>query len=219
MRTATRMMMMSGRGKNNGEERGGERSSYGQNGRGGMPQNERYGQEFERGEMGGGMNRESWPKNDRRKEREGRYKAKNENWREGKYEDDDDDDDEEGGGKYAGKFRHRKDQGEHEAGQAVEFDEQKAKKWVQGMKNGDGSTGEHFKSEQAEQLRTTHCPQCNKTEFWATMNMMYSDYCEAAKKMNVDKPEFYACMAKAFLMDEDAGENKLAKYMKYIAEK
>ena len=87
------------------------------------------------------------------------------------------------------------------------------------MKNNDGTTGEHFKAEHAEQTRNAHCPDCDKMEFWTAMNMMYSDYCDVAKKMNVDRPDFYAHMAKAFLMDKDAGEGKLAKYMKYIAEK
>lgn len=36
------------------------------------------------------------------------------------------------------------------------------------------------------------------------MNMMYSDYCTVANKYNVGTPEFYACMAKAFLFDKDA---------------
>ena len=90
---------------------------------------------------------------------------------------------------------------------------------MQAMKNSDGSKGEHFKKEQAEQMRKAHCPDCDECEFWAAMNMMYSDYCEVAKKLNVDRPDFYAHMAKAFLKDEDAGEDKLAKYMKYIAKK
>ena len=36
------------------------------------------------------------------------------------------------------------------------------------------------------------------------MNMMYSDYCTVANKYNVGTPEFYACMAKAFLFEKDA---------------
>lgn len=159
------------------------------------------------------MNRGMRDAGERPEMEKGRYRAGNEDWR-GGY-----DDEKEGGGKYAGNFRHREDPREHEAGKAVKFDEHKAKEWVKGMKNGDGSTGEHWKAEQVEPLRAAHCPQCDKLEFWAAINMMYSDYCEVAKKMNVDKPEFYACMAKAFLLDEDAGEDKLAKYMKYIAEK
>lgn len=43
------------------------------------------------------------------------------------------------------------------------------------------------------------------------------DYCEVAKKMGLDRPDFYAHMAKAFLEDGDAGKNKIEKYKRYIA--
>lgn len=167
----------------------------------------RYGREFERGERG--------------EMRQGNYDGMN--WGEkGRYKDYDDREDERyegGGGRYAGNFRHSQNSREHETDEKVKFDEHKAKEWVGRMKNNDGTTGEHFKAEQTEQMRNAHCPDCDKMEFWAAMNMMYSDYCDVAKKMNIDRPDFYAHMAKAFLMDKDAGEGKLAKYMKYIAEK
>lgn len=167
----------------------------------------RYEHEFERGERG--------------EMRRGNYDGMN--WGEkGRYKDYDDREDERyegGGGRYAGNFRHRENSREHEADEKVKFDEHKAKEWVGRMKNNDGTTGEHFKAEQTEQMRNAHCPDCDKMEFWAAMNMMYSDYCDVAKKMNIDRPDFYAHMAKAFLMDKDAGEDKMAKYMKYIAEK
>ena len=46
------------------------------------------------------------------------------------------------------------------------------------------------------------------------MNMMYSDYYGVAAKYGLDRPEFYADLAKAFLMDKDAGgpEEKMAGY-------
>ena len=167
----------------------------------------RYEREFERGERG--------------EMRRGNYDGMN--WGEkGRYKDYDDREDERyegGGGRYAGNFRHSENSREHETDKEVKFDEHKAKEWVARMKNNDGTTGEHFKAEQTEQMRNAHCPDCDKMEFWAAMNMMYSDYCDVAKKMNIDRPDFYAHMAKAFLMDKDAGEDKMAKYMKYIAEK
>ena len=90
-------------------------------------------------------------------------------------------------------------------------DEHTARKWVQKM---DG--GEHFRPEQADQLRSI-CPSCEKWEFYTAINAMYSDHCETAKKMGMDKPEFYAHLAKDFLMDEDAKPHKLRKYMEHIA--
>lgn len=164
------------------------------------------------------MRRGGWENSgDMGREEKGRYRGMEDRRRKGWDEYDDDNEYEGGGGRYAGNFRHREDSREHEAGKEVKFDEHKAREWVQKMENSDGTRGEHFRAEQAEQMRMTHCPMCDKTEFWAAMNMMYSDYCEVAKKMGMDKPEFYAHMAKAFLTDKDAGDNKLAKYMKYIA--
>lgn len=207
-----RMMKMnilnSGKGKEEGRYKGNE--EYGQSGgydRMREGRNERGREQDWRG----GMNERGWDESEKMRRGEmGRYRD---------YDDRDDERYEGGGGRYAGNFRHREDPREHETDKEVKFDEHKAKEWVSRMKNNDGTTGEHFKAEQAEQMRNAHCPDCDKHEFWAAMNMMYSDYCDVAKKMNVDRPEFYAHMAKAFLMDKDAGEGKMAKYMKYIAEK
>lgn len=91
-------------------------------------------------------------------------------------------------------------------------DEHTARMWVNKM---DG--GEHFKHEQTEQLRHAVCPDCEKWEFYTVMNAMYSDYCETAKKMGMDKPEFYAHLAKDFLQDKDAKPHKLRRYMEQIA--
>ncbi len=91
-------------------------------------------------------------------------------------------------------------------------DEHKAREWVRKM-----SSGEHFKPEITDQHRSSVCPDCDKWEFYTAMNAMYSDHYKTAQKMGVDKPDFYAHMAKDFLMDEDAKPGKLAKYMKTIA--
>lgn len=207
-----RMMRMNILNSGRGKRDEGRAKEYG---RGGGEMNEgRYGQGYGRG----GMERGGWQDSGwEGKDTEGRYKGERE--RMGKRYEGYDDDEYEGGGRYAGNFRHREDPGEYEASKEVKFDEHKAKEWVGQMKNSDGTTGEHFKAEQAEQMRIAHCPNCDKHEFWAAMNMMYSDYCEVAKKMNIDRPDFYAHMAKAFLMDKDAGHGKLAKYMKYVAGK
>lgn len=98
---------------------------------------------------------------------------------------------------------------EHEWAKPV--DEHTARMWVSEM---DG--GEKWKPEQIEQLRQTMCPECARWEFYVAINAMYSDYCETAKKMGMDKPDFYASLAKDFLMDKDAGPHKLRKYMETI---
>ena len=90
-------------------------------------------------------------------------------------------------------------------------DEHTARMWVQKM---DG--GEKFKPEQTEQFRMSHCPDCTKWEYYVAVNAMYSDYCETAKKMGMDKPEFYAMLAKDFLKDKDAKPHKLRNYMENV---
>lgn len=119
----------------------------------------------------------------------------------------------------SGSFRHSKAKGHVPEENEEELTEERVRKWVNGMKNGDGKTGAHYQMDQAELLRANHCPQCDKLEFWGCINMMHSDYYEVAKRLNVDRPEFYANMAKAFLMDKDAPDNKLAMYITYVAGK
>ena len=92
------------------------------------------------------------------------------------------------------------------------IDEHTARKWVRKM---DG--GEHYKPEQLEQLRNSLCPDCDMWSFYVAINAMYSDYCETARKMGVDKAEFYGGLAKDFLKDKDAKPHKLRRYMEYIA--
>lgn len=91
-------------------------------------------------------------------------------------------------------------------------DERTARMWVRKM---DG--GEHFQPEQIEPLRQTMCQDCSKWEWYTAMNAMYSDHCETAKKLGMDKPDFYAHLAKDFLMDSDAKPHKLRRYMEHIA--
>ena len=91
-------------------------------------------------------------------------------------------------------------------------DEHTARMWVGKM---DG--GEHFKIEQAEQMRNATCPDCDKWEFYVALNAMYSDHCETAKKLNVDRADFYSHLAKDFLNDKDAKPHKLRRYMEHIA--
>lgn len=91
-------------------------------------------------------------------------------------------------------------------------DEHTARMWVGRM-----SGGEHFKVEQTEQQRMAVCPDCDRWEWFVAMNAMYSDHCETAKKMNIDRPDYYAHMARDFLKDTDAKPHKLRRYMEHIA--
>lgn len=89
--------------------------------------------------------------------------------------------------------------------------------WVGEMENADGTRGGHWTMEETEKVRAQKNIGCDPVLFYAAMNMMYSDYCEVAKKFNASSADFYACMAKAFLDDKDAAPHKLARYYRYVA--
>ena len=99
-----------------------------------------------------------------------------------------------------------------EGDMSAPIDEHTARMWVNKM---DG--GEHFKMEHTEQQRMAVCPDCDRWEWYVAMNAMYSDHCETAKKMNIDRPDYYAHLAKDFLKDTDAKPHKLRRYMEHIA--
>ena len=98
-------------------------------------------------------------------------------------------------------------------------------KWQKSLKNNDGTKGEHFRKEQItpliKQMNIDVQSMGGEEIFCLAMNMMYSDYCKTAKEYGVDKPDFYAKLAKDFLQDKDFGgepEEKLWLYYKCIAE-
>lgn len=96
-----------------------------------------------------------------------------------------------------------------------ELDHKTAQKWVQDMKSGEGSGG-IWNELQTENVMKQLGIRENPIEFYAIMNAMKSDYEKVAKSFGVDKPEFYARMAEAWLNDEDAVENKAAIYYECI---
>ena len=94
-----------------------------------------------------------------------------------------------------------------------------AKRWTSKMQNADGTTGSHWTLEQTQDVAKQRNITCDPNDFWAVMNMMYSDYCQVAKRQSVDTPGFYADMAKAFLEDTDAVDGKAYLYWDCIADK
>ena len=94
-----------------------------------------------------------------------------------------------------------------------------AESWVSRMKNSDGTVGAHWTFEQTQDVAKQRNINCDPNDFWAAMNMMYSDYCQVAKRQSVDTPGFYADMAKAFLEDTDAADGKAYLYWDCIADK
>lgn len=99
-----------------------------------------------------------------------------------------------------------------------EFTKEDAKRWVSKMQNSDGSSGGHWSMEQTEQIREQRGYKCEPSQFYAAMNMMYSDYYPVGKDYGVNTAEFYAALAHAFLDDKDGGDDKLTKYYECIIE-
>ncbi len=92
-----------------------------------------------------------------------------------------------------------------------------AEAWAARMENEDGTTGPHWGVDQttaiAESMGMTW-EKVSRPCWWITMNMMYSDYSSVAEKYGVSIAEFYADMARAFLMDKDGpgAKEKLGAY-------
>lgn len=97
--------------------------------------------------------------------------------------------------------------------------------WKRTMSNEDGTKGAHFSTAEAMEaarMAKVNVDKYGQDVFCMTMNMMYSDYMPAASKYGVNRPEFYADLAKNFLDDKDfdgEGAEKLMIYYKTIVEK
>ena len=101
--------------------------------------------------------------------------------------------------------------------QMPKFDERIAREWVAKMENEDGTKGPHWTMDQTTKVMEQRGIKEDPAKFYAVLNMMYSDYCEVARKINANNMDFFAEMAKAFLKDKDAGaQDKLAAYYEYV---
>ena len=105
--------------------------------------------------------------------------------------------------------------------EAAEFDRETAMQWAERMQNADGSTGPHWTMEQTTAVAESMGIQAPVGPHWAwgvTMNMMYSDYYPVAVEFGLNRPEFYAALAKAFLLDKDGPgpERKLMESYEHV---
>lgn len=111
-----------------------------------------------------------------------------------------------------------------ETGGEMEITRDLAERWVSGMKNEDKSApaGGKWTPDMLKPMAQKYgIPTEGKRfwEFYAMTNAMYSDYGEVARKHGINTPDFYACLAKAWMNDKDANPNKTALYYKYIVKK
>lgn len=104
----------------------------------------------------------------------------------------------------------------HEARPVEELSADMVMELAAKMENEDGSHGPHWTMEQIKNVMAQKGITADPADFYLAMNMMYSDYYNVAKRMNMNNTEFYASMAKAFLDDKDGGKDKLMKYFRYV---
>lgn len=95
--------------------------------------------------------------------------------------------------------------------------EEMAMSWVEDMQNADPDhpVGPKWTREEIKPIAIKQgfdTPE-KQVEFWAVMNMMYSDYANVARKHGVSKTDYFADMAKAWMQDKDAVEHKTAAYI------
>lgn len=104
--------------------------------------------------------------------------------------------------------------------EASTFTEDDARRWTEHMENDDGSKGAHWTLEQTTAVANSIGVHVDPWIWFAALNMEYSDNFDVAQKYGLDRPEYYADLAKAFLFDEDGGgpEAKIAGYYHGIVE-
>jgi hypothetical protein len=126
-------------------------------------------------------------------------------------------------GDYRSDMRGR-DYGEGET-EEVKLSKSDMKRWKKMLKNGDGTTGEHFTAEQihdvAHQVGASY-DEYEEHDLCMAANMLYSDLCEALRMLIPKEKEalIYAKMARYWLEDEDGpkGSEKLAMYFYCIVD-
>ena len=92
-----------------------------------------------------------------------------------------------------------------------------AKQWASQMRNEDGTSGPHWTLEQTKQIMAQRKLSFSPAEFFATLNMIYSDFSPVIKKHGLGgNLDFYVDMAKSFLDDKDALPGKASNYYNYI---
>lgn len=86
-----------------------------------------------------------------------------------------------------------------------------AEKWVAAMINKDGTRGGHWTKEQAEDVRRKVAPSADPCDFFAVLNMVYSDFFNPRFDA-----EIYAGLAKDWLDDADAEPGKALRYYWHV---
>ena len=119
---------------------------------------------------------------------------------------------------YPAEYHHADRKVVHSAPAHDRLDKEAIMAWVSSMEDSDGVRGGKYSWHQAQQyaLNKGITDEYRMLEMYAIMNAMYADYHKVAKKFGVDRDEFYACMAIAFIEDPDAVDDKVEEYYKHV---
>lgn len=99
----------------------------------------------------------------------------------------------------------------YELAYGCELNEEMAHEWVNNMK----PAGEHWSMDQTSNAMKNLGYNLDELEYYVVANMMFNDYYEILKANET----LALKMAKCFLEDVDAVDNKVYKYYKYIVNK
>ena len=126
---------------------------------------------------------------------------------------------------YRGGDMRGRDYGDYGEKEEMKLSKSDMKRWKKMLKNGDGTTGEHFTPEQLHEVSRqigANFEEYDEADLCMAANMLYSDLCEALRPMIPKDKEamIYAKMARYWLEDEDGpkGSEKLAMYFFCIVE-
>ena len=107
----------------------------------------------------------------------------------------------------------------HAPADGTHLSRDEADEWVRGIVADDGRKGARWSLNEIRQAAAEFGVHEDKVvEFYAVMNALYADYGMVARKHGVDKVDFWADMAKAFMHDKDAAPDKVKRYYEYIVD-
>lgn len=118
----------------------------------------------------------------------------------------------------------KQEQSHHQVGY-TEGDEEhltaeEAEEWVRGMESEDGKKGGRWELQDIMKYASNYGVKPEEVvEFYAVLNALATDYGKVAKRFGVDRMEFWAELAKAFMHDKDAQPGKVKLYYECIAKK
>jgi len=75
------------------------------------------------------------------------------------------------------------------------MDKKQAENWTRHMKNEDGSTGAKWTFDEIKKVMQQNNVDCDPVEFYATMNMLYSDYGKTLVKHGMNNVDLYVSNA------------------------